>query len=94
MRALIPGNRVAALIALAAAIFVGGQVSADDAATRPSMSKRQTIAQIVGCMRKRMSANQSRSYNDAMKLCKDQINKESEASPSGALVASDAPPKP
>ena len=45
-------------------------------------------------MRKRMAVNQSRSYNDAMKACKEQLNKESDNSPSGALVASDAKQKP
>jgi hypothetical protein len=93
MRALIPGHRAAALIALAAAIFLAMPVSADDSANRPSLNKRQTIEQIIGCMRKRMSANQSRSYNEAMKICKDQINKVGNGSSSEALVASDAAPK-
>ena len=92
MRA-IPGHRAAALIAFTAAIFLAMPVPAGDSANRPSMSKRQTIEQIVGCMRRRMSANQSRSYNEAMKICKGQINKEGNGSSSEALVASDTAPK-
>jgi hypothetical protein len=86
-------NRVV-LIVLTGVIFVGTQARAVDSTSQPTMSKRQMIVQMVGCMRKRMSANKSRSYNEAMKACKDQINKESDDLPSGALVASDTPAKP
>ena len=85
-------NRVV-LIVLTGVIFVGTQARAVDSTSQPTMSKRQMIVQMVGCMRKRMSANKSRSYNEAMKACKDQINKESDDLPSGALVASDTPAK-
>jgi hypothetical protein len=87
-------NLAATGIVLSGVILVGAPANADDSASQRTMSKRQTIVQMVGCMRKRMAASQSRSYNDAMKACKDQLNKESDNAPSGALVASDAPPKP
>jgi hypothetical protein len=45
-------------------------------------------------MKKRMSADRGSSYNAAMKACREQINKESDNLPSGALVASDTPAKP
>jgi hypothetical protein len=86
-------NTVAAVIALSGVILVGTEAYAGDSTSQRVMSKRETIAQVIGCMKKRMSANQSRSYNDAMKVCKDQINKESDNLPSDALVASDTPPK-
>src|SRR5579863_2133090 len=82
-------KRVVMVIALTGAIFVGAQAPAVDSTGQPTMSKRQMIAQIAGCMRKRMSANKNSSYNDAMKACKDQIYKQSDSLPSGALVASD-----
>jgi hypothetical protein len=85
-------NRVVSLIVLTGVIFVGTQAHAVDS-TSQSMSKRQMIAHMVDCMRQRMSADKSRSYNEAMKACKDQINKESGDSPSRALVASDSPAK-
>ena len=45
-------------------------------------------------MKKRMSTNKAISYNEAAKACKDQLNKQSDNSISGTLVASDAPGKP
>ena len=87
-------KRVVTAIALAGVIFVGTQARAVDSTSQPTMSKRQLIAQMVGCMRKRMSADKNSSYNDAMKACKDQTNKQRDNFPSGALVASDTPAKP
>src|SRR6202035_5537276 len=92
-RRRIPMNRLVPRIALTAVIAVGTQAHAVDSTSQSTTSKYQTIAQLVGCMRKRMSANKGRSYNEAMKACKDQ-NKESDHLPSGALVASDIPAKP
>ena len=87
-------NLAATGIVLTGVILVGAPANADDSTSQRTMSKRQTIVQMVACMRKRMAVNQSRSYNDAMKACKEQLNKESDNSPSGALVASDAQQKP
>jgi hypothetical protein len=84
-------NRVATVIALSAVICVGTRALAVDSINQSTMSKRQMLAQIVGCMKKRMSANKNSSYNEAMKACKDQIKRETDNLPSGALVASDAP---
>jgi hypothetical protein len=87
-------NRVVTMIALSGVVFVGTRALAVDSISQPTMSKRQLVAQIVGCMKKRMSANKNSSYNEAMKACKDQIKKGSDHLPSGALVASDTPAKP
>ena len=86
--------RVATVIALTGVIFACTPALAGDSASRSTMSKRQMIVQMVGCMKKRMSADRSSSYNDARKACKDQINKQSDNLASGALVASDTPAKP
>jgi hypothetical protein len=87
-------NRVATAIALTGVMFARAPALAGDTTSPPTMSKRQMIVQIVGCMKKRMAANRSSSYNEAMKACKDQINKEGDSLTSGALVASDTPAKP
>jgi hypothetical protein len=87
-------NRLLIVIATAGAIFVGSQALAVDSVNQSTMSKRQMIAQIVGCMKKRMSANKDSSYKEAMKACKEQVNKERDNSPSAALVASDTQVKP
>jgi hypothetical protein len=85
-------NRAAPIIAVTGVMLVGAQAHGVDSASQPT-SKRQMIVQMVDCMKKRMSADKSRSYNEAMKACKDQISKESDVS-SGALVASDTSAKP
>jgi hypothetical protein len=87
-------KRVGTAIAMTGVIFVGTQALAADSTSQPTMSKRQMIVQMVGCMRKRMSADKNSSYNDALKACKDQIDKPSDNLPSGTLVASDTPAKP
>jgi hypothetical protein len=87
-------NRVVTVIAVTGVILVGAQAHAVDSTSQSRMSKRQLIVQMVGCMRKRMSADKGTSYNEAMKACKDQMNKENDNVPSGALVASDTPAKP
>jgi hypothetical protein len=87
-------NRVVQVIVLIGVTFVGAQAHAVDPTSQSTMSKRQVIVQIVDCMKKRMSADKSRSYNEAMKVCKGHVNKESDDVPSGALVASDTSAKP
>ena len=87
-------NRPLTVIAATGVIFAGAQALAADSVRQSTMSKRQMIVQIVGCMKKRMAANKSSSYNEAMKACKDQINKEGDTLASGPLVASDTPAKP
>ena len=85
---------VVAVIALTGAICAGTQSLAVDSPDASRTSKRQMIVQMVDCMRKRMSANKSRAYNDALRACKKDQAKESDELPSGALVASDTPAKP
>ena len=86
-------NRGAPIIALTAVMFVGAQAHAVDSTSQSTIGKRQMIAQMLDCMKKRMSADKNRSYNEALKTCKDQINNESNNLSSGALVASDTSAK-
>ena len=87
-------NRMFTVMALTGVIFVGARALAVDSTNQPTMSKRQLIAQVVGCMKKQMSASNSISYNAAMKVCRDQLSKQSDNSTSRTLVASDGPTKP
>jgi hypothetical protein len=75
-------------------LLIGARALADDSIGQPTMSKRQLIAQMVGCMRKQMSADNTISYNEAMKTCKAQMNTQSDNSAPRTLVASDAPARP
>lgn len=64
-----------------------------DSTVQPTMSKHQMVVQMVDCVKKRMSADKSHSYAEAMKACKDEMKKEGDELPTGALVASEAQPK-
>ncbi|MGO9636135.1 MAG: hypothetical protein ACLPX1_19900 [Steroidobacteraceae bacterium] len=86
-------NRVSAAIAMTG-LLIGARALALDSTGQPAMNKRQLIAQMVGCMRKQMSANNAISYNEAMKTCKAQMNSQIDNSAPRTLVASDAPAKP
>jgi hypothetical protein len=81
-------NQVLTVIAMTG-LFIGAQAIAVDSTGQPTITKRQLIAQMAGCMRKQMSANNAISYNEALKTCKEQINKQTDNSASPTLVASD-----
>ena len=87
-------NRLFTLIAMSSVMLIGARALAADSVNQPTMSKRQLIAQVVGCMKKQMSASNSISYNAAMKACKGQMSKPSDNSASRTLVASDGLTKP
>lgn len=85
--------RVVQVLLSTALLLVVSQAHAADSTGQSTMSKRQMIAQMVDCMKKRMSADKTRTYNDAMKACKDAVNKEGGDPTPGALVASETQPK-
>jgi hypothetical protein len=86
-------NHIITAIAMTG-LLIGAQALAVDSTGQPTISKRQLIAQMVGCMRKQMSANNAISYNEALKTCKGQMNTQSDNSASRTLVASDTLTKP
>ena len=75
-------------------LLIGAQALADDSTGQATMSKRQLIVQMLGCMRKQMSVNNAISYHEALKTCKDQMNTQSDNSASRTLAASDTLTKP
>lgn len=79
------------ILAISAGILAVSPVFAADHAGQAPMSKRELAGQIVGCMKRRMSADRYISYNQAAKDCKAQVLGRREASPT--LVASDTPGK-
>jgi hypothetical protein len=87
-------NRIVTAIAFTGVILLGRQTLAVDDAGQSKVNKRQLIAEVFSCMKKRMSADRSISYNEAMKACKDQVSRENDTPAAGALVASDHPAKP
>lgn len=87
-------TRVLTMIAMAFVMLTGAQAVAGDAVSQTAMRKRQMIIQVVNCMKKRMSVDREISYNAASKVCKEQVNTQSNNSVSVALVASAPPAKP
>jgi hypothetical protein len=67
--------RLLTVVATTGVIFVASQALAADSDNQSTMSDRQLIAQIAGCMRARMSVNKDGSYKDAFKACKNQVTK-------------------
>jgi hypothetical protein len=87
-------TRVITMIAIGLVMQVDAQAIAADATSQATISKRQMLAQVVNCMMKRMSADKEIYYNAAARVCKNQVNNQSNTSVSVALVASDSPAKP
>jgi hypothetical protein len=87
-------TRVLTMIVMGVLILVGAPAIAVDAIGQSTVSKHQTTVQVANCMRKRMSADKVISYNAAAKVCKNQVNIQSNNSASVAVVASDSAAKP
>jgi hypothetical protein len=60
-------NRIFPLLAMTSALLIGIRTFADP--TSAAMNRRQ----MVSCMTKQMSASKTISYNEATKLCRDQL---------------------
>lgn len=87
-------TRVLTMIAIGVVMLFDAQPIAADAMSQPTINKRQTSAQVLNCMKRRMSVNKEISYNAAAKVCKNQVNNQNNNSASVAQVASDTPAKP
>jgi hypothetical protein len=83
-------NRMVTVIAVAVLLLVAAQASAVDTG-QPALTRRQMLTQVIGCMKKRMSASRTISYIEAAKACKEQLRPSESAA---ALVAADTPAKP
>jgi hypothetical protein len=81
-------KRMVTVIAMAGLLCVAAQMLAVEAIGQSALTKRQMLSQIIGCMKKRMSESHTISYNQAAKVCRDQL-KQSDNPASGPLVASD-----
>lgn len=75
-------------------LLVGAKAIPDDATSQATLRKHQTIVQVINCMRKRMSVDKGLSYNAAAKVCKSQVDNQSNNSAAVAVVVSDSAAKP
>jgi hypothetical protein len=85
-------TRLSFAIAIGAAVLASW-AHADEWKGQPLATKRQAVAQVIDCMKKRMSSDRLISYNGAAKLCKDEVTRRFENAPPGPLVAADSPAK-
>ncbi len=85
-------NRASVVIAMLGALLAGAQGSAVDFKNQSLSTKRQAASMVIDCMRKRMSKDRSISYNEAAKVCKQEVAGQFSTAPAGALVAADTKP--
>jgi hypothetical protein len=87
-------GRLLVAIVTTGLICLASQAHGTDSKNQSAMSKRQTLGQIIGCMKRQLAADKDSSYREALKVCKNQINKGSDNLQSDAVVASDNQAKP
>jgi hypothetical protein len=83
-------NRIPVVIAMLGALLAGSQSSAVDLKNESLATKRLAANKVIDCMRKRMSKDRSISYNEAARVCKQEVT--SQLDSPGALVAADTKP--
>jgi hypothetical protein len=86
-------NRLPVGIAIAAGLLGGLTAIGSSTALAPHTSwsaKRQFASQVINCMRKRMANDKYISYNQAAKICKDEVSKQTDGADAGPLVAADS----
>ena len=87
-------NRLALMIMMTGTLLAGSPALAADWKGRTLSAKRQAVSQIIDCMKKRMSSDRAISYNEAAKVCKQQVLAQGADSPSDPpLVAADTSEK-
>jgi hypothetical protein len=85
-------NRIPILITLSGTLITGTVAGAADWKGQSLSAKRQTVSQVIDCMKRRMSSDRAISYNEAAKVCKQQVLAQSEGPAAGPLVAVDTSP--
>lgn len=82
-------NRLPILITLTGVVATGGHAGATDWKGQSLSAKRQAVGQVIDCMKRRMSSDRAISYNEAAKVCKQQVLAQSAGSTPAPLVAAD-----
>jgi hypothetical protein len=83
-------NRLPVVIAIAASVLGSSMALASSDPAHSSWSaKRQFASQVINCMRKRMANDKYISYNQAAKICKEEVTRQADGTDAGPLVAAD-----
>jgi hypothetical protein len=86
-------KRLSVVIATTGALLAGLQATGADWKAQSFSARRQAVAQVIDCMKKRMAGDRMISYNEAARVCRDQVNKQPTGPTSEPLVAAAPPPK-
>ncbi len=85
-------NRAGVVVTMLGALLMGTHAAAGDWKNQSIATRRQAAGMVIDCMRKRMSRDRLISYNEAAKVCKQEVAKRFETDQSGVLVAEDTKP--
>ena len=85
-------NRIRVVIPTLVALLAGTQGSAVDFKNQSLAQKRMAASMVIGCMRKRMSKDRVISYNEAARVCKQDVARQFDNTSHDALVAADTKP--
>jgi hypothetical protein len=80
-------KRLTCFFAAASAALAISQAFASDWRGQPPAVKRQMVTQMIACMKKRMEGDRLVSYNQASKLCRDEVQARLDKARAGLLVA-------
>ena len=86
-------QRLALILATASAVVATSPAFASDWKGQPLAVKRHMVAQVIACMKKRMYADRLISYNQASKVCRDEVEARLDKVSAGVLVADTAAAK-
>lgn len=75
------------ILAGVTALLATSHAFASDWKGQPLAVKRQIVAQMLTCMKKRMYGDRQISYNEASKLCRDEVQGRLDKATAGPLVA-------
>ena len=80
-------KRLILILATTSVVVAVSSAFASDWKAQPLAVKRQMVAQMLTCMKKRMYGDRQISYNEASKLCRDEVQARLDKATVGPLVA-------
>ena len=66
-------KRLTLILATVSAVLAASHVLASDRKGQPPAAKHQIVVQMIACMKKRMNSDRLISYNQASKVCREQV---------------------
>ena len=86
-------KRLTLILGAATTVLAASHAFASDWKGQPLAVKRQIVTQMLTCMKKRMYGDRLISYNEASKLCREEVQGHLDKAAAGPLVADTRPGK-